>query len=107
MPCDTRPVILAHVPAGGAPGLMLAPHTYLGRDVWLRYAAHTGALKYENQTRDGGRKGQLGGLEQAARAVAKLQADGMVFLQGDQNVPFDKIVDVLVALKQAQISDGE
>ena len=76
MPCDTRPVILAHVPAGGAPGLMLAPHTYLGRDVWLRYAAHTGALKYENQTRDGGRKGQLGGLEQAARAVAKLQADG-------------------------------
>jgi len=80
MPCDTtsaaRPVILAHVPAGGAPGLMLAPHTYLGRDVWLRYAAHTGALKYGDQTRDGGRKGQLGGLEQAARAVAKLQADG-------------------------------
>jgi biopolymer transport protein ExbD len=27
----------------------------------------------------------------------------MVFLQGDKNVPFDRIVDVLVALKQAQI----
>ena len=83
MPCDTasapvttRPVILAHVPAGGAPGLLLAPHTYLGRDLWLRYAAHTGALKFTDQTSDGGRKGQLGGLEQAARAVAKLQADG-------------------------------
>jgi len=80
MSCDTttatRPVVLAYVPAGGAPGLMLAPYTYIGRDVWQRYAAHTGALKYEDQTRDGGRKGQLGGLEQAARAVAKLQADG-------------------------------
>ena len=80
MPCDTtpvtRPVVLAYVPAGGAPGLMLAPYTYIGRDVWQRYAAHTGALKYEDQSRDGGRKGQLGGLEQAARAVAKLQADG-------------------------------
>lgn len=43
-------------------------------------------------------------MQQELAANVKLQADGMVFLQGDQNVPFDKIVDVLVALKQAQIS---
>ncbi|MBX7079014.1 MAG: biopolymer transporter ExbD [Nannocystaceae bacterium] len=43
-------------------------------------------------------------MQQELAANAKLQEDGMVFLQGDQNVPFDRIVDVLVALKQAQIS---
>ncbi|HWB77972.1 MAG TPA: biopolymer transporter ExbD [Nannocystaceae bacterium] len=43
-------------------------------------------------------------MQQEIAANAKLQADGMVFLQGDKNVPFDRIVDVLVALKAAQIS---
>lgn len=36
-------------------------------------------------------------------ANAKLKEDNMVFLQGDQNVPFDRIVDVLVAIKAAEI----
>jgi len=43
-------------------------------------------------------------MQQEIASNAKLQEDGMVFLQGDKNVPFDRIVDVLVALKQAQIS---
>jgi biopolymer transport protein ExbD len=43
-------------------------------------------------------------MQQEIAANAKLQEDGMVFLQGDQNVPFDRIVDVLVALKEAKIS---
>lgn len=43
-------------------------------------------------------------MQQELAANVKLQEDGMVFLQGDQNVPFDRIVDVLVALKQANIS---
>ena len=43
-------------------------------------------------------------MQQEIAANAKLKEDGMVFLQGDKNVPFDRIVDVLVALKQAQIS---
>ena len=43
-------------------------------------------------------------MQQELAANAKLQVDDMVFLQGDQNVPFDRIVDVLVALKQADIS---
>lgn len=43
-------------------------------------------------------------MQQELAANAKVQADGMVFLQGDKNVPFDRIVDVLVALKQAEIS---
>lgn len=43
-------------------------------------------------------------MQQELAANAKIQDDGMVFLQGDQNVPFDRIVDVLVALKQAEIS---
>lgn len=34
----------------------------------------------------------------------KLKDDGMAFIQGDQNVPYGRIVDVLVALKQAKIS---
>jgi biopolymer transport protein TolR len=43
-------------------------------------------------------------MQQELAANAKIQEDGMIFLQGDQNVPFDRIVDVLVALKQAEIS---
>jgi biopolymer transport protein ExbD len=43
-------------------------------------------------------------MQQEIAANAKLASDGMVFIQGDKNVPFDRIVDVLVALKQAQIS---
>ena len=34
----------------------------------------------------------------------KMQEDGMVFIQADKNAPFSKIVDVLVALKEADIS---
>jgi biopolymer transport protein ExbD len=34
----------------------------------------------------------------------KIQEDGMVFIQADKNAPFSKIVDVLVALKAAEIS---
>ena len=34
----------------------------------------------------------------------KMQEDGMVFIQADKNAPFSKIVDVLVALKEAEIS---
>ena len=33
----------------------------------------------------------------------KLKEDGMVFIQGDKTVPYDRIVDVLVALKGAEI----
>ena len=83
MPCDTtsaaapaRPVVLVHVPAGGAPGLLVAPHTFLAGELWQRYAAATGGLKFVNQQPDGGRKGQLGDVVAVARAVAKLQADG-------------------------------
>jgi biopolymer transport protein ExbD len=35
---------------------------------------------------------------------AKLKDDGMVFIQGDQNVDYQRIVDVLVALQGASIS---
>ncbi len=42
-------------------------------------------------------------MQQELAANVKIQEDGMVFLQGDQNVPFDRIVDVLIALKQADI----
>jgi biopolymer transport protein ExbD len=34
----------------------------------------------------------------------KLKDDGMVFIQGDQNVDYQRIVDVLVALQGASIS---
>jgi biopolymer transport protein ExbD len=34
----------------------------------------------------------------------KIREDGMVFIQGDKNAPFGRIVDVLVALKEAEIS---
>lgn len=33
----------------------------------------------------------------------KLQGDGRAFIQGDENVPFDRIVDVMVALQQAKV----
>ncbi len=34
----------------------------------------------------------------------KIKDDGKVFIQGDQNVAYERIVDVLVALKQAEVS---
>lgn len=34
----------------------------------------------------------------------KLKADQMAFIQGDENIPFDRIVDVLVALRTAGVS---
>ena len=33
----------------------------------------------------------------------KIKDDGKVFIQGDQNVPYERIVDVLVALKEAEV----
>ncbi len=36
---------------------------------------------------------------------AKLQEDGVVFLQGDQNVEHARIVDILAALKEAEVSE--
>jgi biopolymer transport protein ExbD len=33
----------------------------------------------------------------------KLKDDGVVFLQADQTVPFDRVVDVLVALQAAEV----
>lgn len=41
--------------------------------------------------------------EQLSKNV-KLQEDGMVFIQGDQNAHYQRIVDVLVALQGADIS---
>ncbi len=35
---------------------------------------------------------------------AKIQDDGQVFIQGDQNVDHARIVDILVALKDAEVS---
>jgi biopolymer transport protein TolR len=35
---------------------------------------------------------------------AKLKEDGLAFLQGDKNISFDRIVDVLVALRTAGIA---
>ncbi len=34
---------------------------------------------------------------------AKLKTDQMAFIQGDENIPFDRIVDVLVALRDAGV----
>jgi len=34
----------------------------------------------------------------------KLKAEQMAFIQGDENIPFDRIVDVLVALRTAGVS---
>jgi biopolymer transport protein ExbD len=44
--------------------------------------------------------------EQMRREIAgndKLKEDGMAFIQGDQNVHYEKIVDVIVALKEAGV----
>jgi biopolymer transport protein ExbD len=35
---------------------------------------------------------------------AKLGEDGMVFIQGDQNVDYERIVDILVGLQKGEIS---
>lgn len=43
-------------------------------------------------------------LKEQLKANVKLKEDGMVFVQGDQNADFSKIVDVLVALKEAEIT---
>ncbi len=43
---------------------------------------------------------------QMAQEIAnnqKIQGDGEVFLQGDQNVPYERIVDVLLALQEAKV----
>jgi biopolymer transport protein ExbD len=45
-------------------------------------------------------------LEQMSAEIAgnvKLAEDGMAFIQGDQNVPYDRVVDVIVALKRAGV----
>ena len=34
----------------------------------------------------------------------KLKDDGIAFIQGDENVPYERIVDVLVALQEAKVS---
>ena len=34
----------------------------------------------------------------------KLGEDGMVFIQGDQNVDYERVVDILVGLQKAEIS---
>jgi biopolymer transport protein TolR len=44
-------------------------------------------------------------MKEEIAANAKLKEDNMVFLQGDQNVPFSRIVDVLVAIKGAEIEN--
>jgi biopolymer transport protein ExbD len=38
-------------------------------------------------------------------ANAKLEKDGRAFLQGDRNVPFERILDVMIALQQAGVSE--
>jgi len=48
--------------------------------------------------------GDLPTLKEQLRANVKLNEHGMVFIQGDQNVDYEKIVDVLVALQAAEIS---
>lgn len=35
----------------------------------------------------------------------KLKEDGMVFVQGDKTVPYDRVVDVLVALEEAGVHE--
>lgn len=42
-------------------------------------------------------------MKQELANNAKVKEEGMAFIQGDQNVPFEKIVDVLVALKEAKV----
>lgn len=43
-------------------------------------------------------------LKQELANNAKIQEDGQVFIQGDQNVDHARIVDILVALKEAEVS---
>jgi biopolymer transport protein ExbD len=43
-------------------------------------------------------------LKEQLAANVKLKEDGMVFIQGDKNVDYKTIVDVLVALKDAEVS---
>ncbi|MEM6289750.1 MAG: biopolymer transporter ExbD [Myxococcota bacterium] len=43
-------------------------------------------------------------MAQELAANVKIKEDGKVFIQGDQNVPYERIVDVLVALKEAEVS---
>ena len=42
-------------------------------------------------------------MQQELAKNAKLADAGVVFLQADETVPFDRVVDILVALKQAEI----
>lgn len=44
-------------------------------------------------------------LQEEIANNVKLQEDGRVFIQGDQNVDHARIVDLLVALKQAEVSE--
>ena len=43
-------------------------------------------------------------LAEELKNNVKVKEDGKVFIQGDRNVPYERIVDVLVALKQAEVS---
>lgn len=38
-------------------------------------------------------------------ANAKLREDGMAFIQGDRNVPFEVILDVMISLRQAGVTE--
>lgn len=38
-------------------------------------------------------------------ANAKLKEDGMAFIQGDRNVPFEIILDVMISLRQAGVTE--
>jgi biopolymer transport protein ExbD len=44
-------------------------------------------------------------MQQELANNAKIKEDGLVLVQGDENVPYERIVDVLKALQQAQIPD--
>ena len=43
-------------------------------------------------------------LAEELKNNVKVKEDGKVFIQGDRNVFYERIVDVLVALKQAEVS---
>jgi biopolymer transport protein ExbD len=43
-------------------------------------------------------------MKQQLASNVKLTEEGFVFIQGDQNVEYARIVDVLVALKEAKVS---
>ena len=44
-------------------------------------------------------------MKQEIATNAKIKEDGKVFLQGDKNVDLARIVDVLVALKEAEVGE--